>query len=96
MGKLLWVIRINTTKNGTKGSFHVEAHRAFVNKIARAVLSANLWDAGNVEVEDVGLSEHQEADLVAYFSPSIVFDALRETLFQEEIAEADAAFEGLI
>jgi hypothetical protein len=44
----------------------------------------------------VGLSEHQEADLVAYFSPSIVFDALRETLFQEEIAEADAALEGLI
>jgi hypothetical protein len=94
LGKLLWVIRIDTTMNETEGSFPVVAHRAFANKIARAVISAHIWDAGKVEVEDVGLSEHQETDLVAHFSPS--FDAQREILFQEEIAEADAALEDLI
>jgi hypothetical protein len=39
LGNLLWIIRIDTTKNGTEDSFPMQAHLAFVNKIARAIIS---------------------------------------------------------
>jgi hypothetical protein len=34
LGKLLWIIHIDTTKNGTEDSFPMQAHLAFANKIA--------------------------------------------------------------
>jgi hypothetical protein len=33
-GNLLWIIRIDTTKNGAEDSFPLQAHLAFANKIA--------------------------------------------------------------
>ena len=38
----LWVIKIDTTMSETEGSFPSGAHVTFENKIARAVLSANI------------------------------------------------------
>ncbi len=34
LGNLLWIIRIDTTKNGTEDSFPMQAHLAFESKIA--------------------------------------------------------------
>jgi hypothetical protein len=34
LGNLLWIIRIDTTKNGTEDSFPMQGHLAFANKIA--------------------------------------------------------------
>jgi hypothetical protein len=34
LGNLLWIIRIDTAKNGTENSFPMQAHLAFANKIA--------------------------------------------------------------
>jgi hypothetical protein len=34
LGNLLWIIPIDTTKNGTEDSFPMQAHLAFANKIA--------------------------------------------------------------
>ena len=33
LGTLLWIIRIDTTKNGTEESFPMQAHLAFANDI---------------------------------------------------------------
>jgi hypothetical protein len=43
LGNLLWIIRIDTTKNGMEDSFPIQAHLAFANKIARAIISQNIW-----------------------------------------------------
>ena len=43
----LWVIKIDAAMSITEGSFPMGLHVTFANKIARAVLSANLkWEAG--------------------------------------------------
>ncbi len=39
LGNLLWIIHIDTTKNGMEYSFPVQAHLAFANKIAQAIIS---------------------------------------------------------
>jgi hypothetical protein len=33
LGNLLWIIHIDTPKNGTEDSFPMQAHLAFANKI---------------------------------------------------------------
>ena len=35
----IWVIHIDATKSGTKGSFPMRAHVTFADKMARAVIS---------------------------------------------------------
>jgi hypothetical protein len=43
LGNLLWIIHIDTTKNGNEDSFPMQAHLAFANKTARAVICQNIW-----------------------------------------------------
>jgi hypothetical protein len=38
LGNLLWIIRIDTAVNGMEDSFPMQAHLAFANKIARAII----------------------------------------------------------
>jgi hypothetical protein len=54
---LLWIIRIDTTKNGMEDSFPMQAHLAFANKIDQAIICQNIWQEGGVDVVGVSLNE---------------------------------------
>jgi hypothetical protein len=95
LGNLLWIIRIGTTKNGTEDSFPMQAHLAFANKIARAIISQNIWQEGGIDVVGVSLNESQVADLTAHFYTN-TFDEAREAIFQEAIKAAEEEVESLI
>ncbi len=84
LGNLLWIICIDTTKNGTEDSFPLQAHLAFANKIAQAIISQNIWQEGGIDVVGVSLNESQVADLRAHFHTN-TFDIAREAIFQEAI-----------
>jgi hypothetical protein len=44
VGGCLWVIRIDTSKDGTTGSFPMSAHIPYANKIAQAVIQENTFE----------------------------------------------------
>jgi hypothetical protein len=67
LGNLLWIIHIDTTKNEMEDSFPMQAHLAFANKIAQAIISQNIWQEGGIDVVGVSLNESQVADPTAYF-----------------------------
>ena len=67
-GGCLWVICINTSKDGTTGSFAMSAHIPYANKIARAVIQENTFEGGKVDVVTLNLTKSQVADLNSYFS----------------------------
>jgi len=95
LGNLLWIICIDTTKNGTEDSFPMQAHLAFANKIAQAIISQNIWQEGGIDVVGVSLNESQVADLTAHFYTN-TFDKAREAIFQEAIKAAKEEVESLI
>ncbi len=57
LGNLLWITRIDTTKNGTEDSFPMQAYLVFANKIAQAIISQNIWQEGGIDVVGVSLNE---------------------------------------
>jgi hypothetical protein len=67
LGNLLWIIRIDTTKNGMEDSFPMQAHLALANKIAWAIIRQNIWQEGGIDVVGVSLNESQVADLTLHF-----------------------------
>jgi hypothetical protein len=95
LGNLLWIICIDTTKNGTEDSFPMQAHLAFANKIAHAIISQNIWQEGGIDVVGVSLNESQVADMTAHFYTN-TFDEAREKIFQEAIKAAKEEVESLI
>ena len=95
VGGCLWVIHIDTSMDGTPGCFPMEAHTAYANKIARAVLQSNIFDGGKIDVMKKNLSESEVEDLDSYFSIA-AFDEARDAIFHEAIQEADATIEGKI
>jgi hypothetical protein len=96
LGNLLWIIRIDTTKNGTEDSFPMQAHLAFANKIAQAIISQHIWQEGGIDVVGVSLlNESQVADLMAHFYTN-TFEEAREAIFQEAIKAAKEEVESLI
>ena len=95
VGGNLWVIHINTSMDGSIGSFPMDAHIAYANKIARAVIQENTFEGGKVDVVTKDLSESQAADLDSYFSTAS-FDEARDAISQESIQEASAAIESKI
>jgi hypothetical protein len=95
LGNLLWIIRIDTTKNGTEDSFPMQAHLAFANKIAQAIISQNIWQEGGIDVVGVSLNESQVADLMAHFYTN-TFDNARGAIFQEAIKAAKEEVKSLI
>jgi hypothetical protein len=68
VGGCLWVIPIDTSKDGTTGSFPMSAHIPYVNKIAQAVIQENTFEGGKVDVVTLNLTKSQVADLNSYFS----------------------------
>jgi hypothetical protein len=94
----IWVIHIDATKSYIKGRFPMIAHMTFANKIARAVLSANLqWKKGSVDIAEITLSKSQEEDLNMKFSrPSFEFADRQQELFMEQIAAVDDELECLL
>jgi hypothetical protein len=97
LGNLLWIIHIDTTKNGMKDSFPMQAHLAFANKIAWAITSQNIWQEGGIDVVGVSLNvlQAQVADLMAHFYTN-TFDEAMEAFFQEAIKVAKEEVESLI
>ncbi len=95
LGNLLWIIRIVTTKNGKEDSFPMQAHLAFANKIARAIISQNIWQECGIDDVGVSLNESQVADLMVHFYTN-TFDEAREAIFQEAIKVAKEEVESLI
>ncbi len=93
LGNFLWIIRMDMTKNGMEDSFPVQAHLAFANKIARAIISQNIWQEGGIDLVGVSPNESQVADLAAHF---YTFDKAREAIFQEAIKAAKEEVESLI
>jgi hypothetical protein len=64
------------TKNGMEEIFPMQAHLAFANKIARAIISQNIWQERGVNVVGVSLNESQVADLTVHFYTN-TFDKVR-------------------
>ncbi len=95
VGGNLWVIHIDTSMDGSIGSFPMNTHIAYANKIARAVIQENTFEGGKIDVVTKNLSESQAADLDSYFSTAS-FDEARDAIFQESIQEASAAIESKI
>ncbi len=95
LGNLLWIIRIDTTKNGTEDNFPMQPHVASANKIARAIIRQNIWQEGGIDVVGVSLNESQVADLTAHFNTN-TFDKAREGIFQEAIKAANKEVDNLI
>ena len=95
LGNLLWIIRIDMAKNGMEDSFPMQAHLAFANKIAWAIISQNICQEGGIDVVEVSLNKSQVADLTAHFYTN-TFDKAREAIFQEAIKVAKEEVESLI
>jgi hypothetical protein len=95
LGNLLWNIRIDTTKNGMEDSFPMQAHLAFANKTALAIIGQNIWQEGGIDVVGVSLNESRVADLMAHFYTN-AFEEAREAIFQEPIKAAKEKVESLI
>ena len=95
VGVNLWVIHIDESKVETGGSFPMEAHLPYANKIARAMIQDNTFEGERVDVVVLNLSDSQEADLDSYYSTAS-FDEARQFIFQESIKEASAEIESLI
>ncbi len=81
--------------DGSSGCFPLEAHIAYANKIARAVIHDNTFEGEKVDVFTKNLSESEVADLDSYFSTA-AFDEARDMIFHEAIQEGDATIEGKI
>ena len=73
----------------------MQAHLAFANKIAQAVICQNIWQEEGIDVVGVSLNESQVADLMAHFYTN-TFDKAREAIFQEAIKAAKEEVESLI
>jgi hypothetical protein len=73
----------------------MQAHLAFANKIALAIIFQNIWQEGVIDVVGVSLNESQVADLTAHFYTD-TFDKAREAIFQEAIKAANKEVESLI
>ena len=95
LGNLLWIIRIDMTKNGVEDSFPMQAHLAFANNIAQTVICQHIWQEGGIDVVGVSLNESQVANLMAHFYTN-TFDKAREAIFQEAIKAAKEEVESLI
>jgi hypothetical protein len=95
VGGCLWVILIDTSKDGTTGSFPKSGHIPYANKIAQAVIQENTFEGGKVDIVTLNLTKSQVADLNSYFSITS-FNEAREAIFQESIQAASAAMESLI
>ena len=67
----------------------------YANKTAWAVIQANTFEGGEVDVVTLNLTESQVADLNSYFSITS-FDEARQAIFQESIQAASATMESLI
>ncbi len=65
----------------------MQAHLAFANKIAQAVMCQNIWQECGIDNVGVSLNESQVTDLMVHFSTN-TFDKAREAIFEEAIKAA--------
>jgi hypothetical protein len=73
----------------------MQAHLAFANKFAQAIICQIIWQESGIDVVGVSLNESQVADLMANFYIH-TFDKAREAIFQEAIKAAKEEVESLI
>jgi hypothetical protein len=103
VGSNLWVMRINevdTEVTDDIGMFPMSAHKAYANKIVRAIIAEGIKTIGETDItEDYTLSLNNIGDLDNQFDEVAVRDqqhVLRDALFEVSIAEGDEDVENLI
>lgn len=98
LGHLLWVVRIDEVDVSNNFCFPMSAHKAYLNKVVRAIIAQKIKCLGDIEINpDVILTETDMDNMNNVFGEMTGGgDNARDALFEEFIAEADADLEQLI
>lgn len=97
-GNLLWVMRIDEVDASTDWSFPLSAHKAYANKVVRAIVAHKLKTLAEIEITpDLTLTESHMEELNHMFGEVTgVGNNVRDALLEEFIAEAEDDLEQLI
>jgi len=102
VGNNLWVMRIDEvdTAGINDNIFPISAHKAYSNKIVRAIIAQKIKTLGEIEITpDLTLTESNTENLTDMFLGEMAVhdgNSARNILFEEFIAEADEDVEELI
>jgi hypothetical protein len=95
IGRTLWIIHIDPSRNDLENSFPTKAYPAFANKIACEIIGQKIYPPRTVEVKEIVLSKSTIDDLSAHFS-SYSYDKAKDQIFQESVKAVDLELEGSI
>ena len=96
-GNLLWVMRIDEVDVSNDFSFPMSAHKAYANKVLRAIVAQKLKTLGEIEVTpDLTLTESNMEEMNNMFGEVSGVRSITDALLEEFIAEADDDIEQLI
>jgi hypothetical protein len=98
VGNLLWVMRIDEVDVSNDFSFPMSAHKAYSNKVVRAIIAQKIKTLGDIEITpDLTLTESNMEDMNYMFGEVTGSGSnIRDALLQDFIAEADDNVEQLI
>ena len=97
VGNLLWVMRIDDVGVSNDFSFPMSAHKAYANKVLRAVVAQKLKTLGEIEVTpDLTLTDSNMEEMNNMFGEVTGGGSITDALLEEFIAEADDDLEQLI
>lgn len=98
VGDLLWVVRIDVDDGIGEYSFPMSAHKAYSNKIVRAIIAQKIKTLGEIEITpDLILTESNMVNMNNMFGEMLgAVNNMRDALLEEFIAEADDDLEQLI
>jgi hypothetical protein len=95
IGRNLWIIRIDPSRNDLENSFPTKAYTAFTNKIARGIIGQKIYPPRTIEVKEIVLSKSTINDLSAHFS-LYSYNEAKDQIFQESIEAINLELEDLI
>lgn len=99
VGSLLWVMRIDevVTAGNNENIFPMSAHKAYSNKVVRAIIAEKIKTFGEIEIKlDLTLTESEMENMDNMFGETGAGNSIRDALLEEFIAEADEDLEQLI
>jgi hypothetical protein len=98
VGNLLWVVRIVEVDVISDFSFPMNAHKAYSNKVVRAIIAQKIKTLGEIEITpDLTLTESNMDNMNNMFDEMPGGgSSIRDALLEEFIAEADDDLEQLI
>jgi hypothetical protein len=95
IGRYLWIICIDLSRNEIENSFPTKAYTAFTNKIACEVTGQKIYPPETVEVKEIVLFKSTFDDLSAHFS-LYSYDEATDQIFQESVKATNLELEDLI